>query len=128
MKTGDIHIIISKHTQDMVHIPNGFSQPCCVEPDILKAALRVRDDGSTAPVRLLIFLSIEEIAPLQEVLQGFTSENFMYFFVICGFGRKDGLPLRLLKTVLDYRTTVVTEQEFSFLVDKARGVIEETLI
>lgn len=128
METGDVRIIISKNAEDMVHVPRGLKQPFSIEPDILQATLRIRNEGNGSSIRLLFFLTVEEIAPLYEVLQGFKSTDILYYLVVCGLGRKDVLPQRIIKLILDYRTSVITEQEFTFLVHKARGAMEERLI
>ena len=100
MKSDNMHIIISSKIRSRVHVPEDYSASrYYVVNDPIHSVLEIRNYKNERPVKLLLFVSLDEVMPLSEVLQGFSPEDLVHSIVVCSTELVSRLPASFYKSL-----------------------------
>ncbi len=118
-------ILIADEVKDRVRLPEDLQIPVFKEDDVLESAVRLVGQRGKRNLWVLFFLPLDEVARVNSFFKDFKITEVAHVSV--AFSGKMELPLKspLLASILDLRSSAISELESRFLIDRAFREMEQ---
>jgi len=118
-------ILIADKVKDRVRLPEDLKIPVFKEEDVLESAIRLVGKREKRDLSALFFLPLDEVARVNSFFKDFKVTEVAHVSV--AFSGEMELPRKspILASILDLRSSVISELEFRFLIDRAFREMEQ---
>ncbi len=118
-------ILIADKVKDLIRLPADLKIPVFKEDDVLESAIRLVGQRGKRNLRALFFLPLDEVARVNSFFKDFKTTEVAHVSV--AFSGEMELPRKspLLTSILDLRSSAISELESRFLIDRAFREMEQ---